>query len=91
LLLGSIPNRHRHQIWPSAYPTLDFYARDAQYKLAYSVGTGVAYRVAQNTSIDVGYQDLSAPDLEYMDFSTLTTKKGVDYHQVKVGLRYDLW
>jgi len=72
-------------------PTLDFYSRDAQYKVAYSVGAGVAYRVAQNTSIDVGYQYLSAPDLEYMDFSTFTTKKGVDYHQVKVGLRYDLW
>lgn len=72
-------------------PTRNFYSHDTQYKMAYSVGAGVAYRVAQNTSIDVGYQYLTSPDLEYVDFNTLTNKKGVDYHQVKVGLRYDLW
>ncbi|WP_269931423.1 outer membrane protein [Aminobacter sp. HY435] len=76
---------------PAAVPPLDFYAHDTQYKMAYSVGAGVAYQVAQNTSIDVGYQYLTSPDLEYVDVNTLTVKKGVDYHQVKVGLRYDLW
>ncbi|WP_406872831.1 outer membrane protein [Aminobacter sp. P9b] len=64
---------------------------DTQYKVAYSVGAGINYQVAQNTSVDVGYQYLTAPDLEYVDIDTLTVKKGVDYHQVKVGLRYDLW
>jgi opacity protein-like surface antigen len=65
--------------------------RETQYALAYSLGAGVAYKVAQNTSIDVGYQYLSAPSLEYFDIPSGEMRKGVDYHQVKVGLRYDLW
>lgn len=68
-----------------------FYADDTQYKMAYAVGAGINYKVSQNTSVDVGYQYLTAPDLEYIDVDTLTVKKGVDFHQVKVGLRYDLW
>lgn len=64
---------------------------DTQYKVAYSLAAGVSYRVSKNTSVDVGYHYLAAPGLEYVDTDTLTTKKGVDYHQVRVGLRYDLW
>ena len=65
--------------------------RETQYALAYSLGAGVAYQVAQNTSIDVGYQYLSAPSLEYFDIPSGNMKKGLDFHQVRVGLRYDLW
>lgn len=64
---------------------------DTQTRFAYSVNAGVAYRLAQNTSIDVGYQYFSSPGTEYIDADTLTIDEGIDYHQVKVGLRYDLW
>lgn len=69
----------------------EFHDRDTQYPLAYALNAGFAYQVAQNTKVDVGYQYLSAPDLEYVDVENLTIKKGVDYHQFKLGLRYDLW
>ncbi|ODT02833.1 MAG: hypothetical protein ABS58_17215 [Mesorhizobium sp. SCN 65-20] len=69
----------------------EFHFRDTQYPLAYALNAGFAYQVAQNTKVDVGYQYLSAPDLEYADVESQTIKKGVDYHQFKLGLRYDLW
>lgn len=68
-----------------------FSERDDQYKFAYSLNAGVAYQMTQNLLLDVGYQYLSAPDLDYVDVDTFETKSGVDYHQVKVGLRYELW
>lgn len=64
---------------------------DDQYEFAYSLNAGVAYQVSQNLLVDVGYQYLSAPDLQYVDVDSLEWKDGVDYHQVKVGLRYELW
>jgi opacity protein-like surface antigen len=64
---------------------------DDQYEFAYSLGAGVAYRMSQNWSVDLGYQYLATPGLEYVDVDTLDVEKGIDYHQVKVGLRYELW
>lgn len=72
-------------------PLVDYSADDTQYAFAYSLGAGVAYRMSQNWSVDLGYQYLSAPGLEYVDVDTLDVDEGVDYHQVKVGLRYELW
>lgn len=64
---------------------------DSQTRFAYSVNAGVAYKLTQNTSVDLGYQYFSSPGTEYIDPDTLAIDEGVDYHQVKVGLRYDLW
>lgn len=64
---------------------------DSQYRLAYALNAGVNYRVGDNLSIDLGYQYLASPKTDYLDFGTGTFEEGVDYHQVKVGLRYDLW
>ena len=64
---------------------------DRQYEFAYSLGAGLNYRLGQNASIDVGYEYLSAPGMQYLDTDTLTLDKGVNIHRVKVGLRYDLW
>ncbi len=64
---------------------------DNQTNFAYSANAGVAYRIRNNVSVDVGYQYLSAPNAKYLDYETMEVKEGVDYHQVKVGLRYDLW
>ncbi|TKT75352.1 outer membrane beta-barrel protein [Aquamicrobium sp. LC103] len=64
---------------------------DDQYRFAYALNAGVAYKVTENASIDLGYQYLSSPDLEYIDSDSLDVRKGVDFHQIRVGLRYDLW
>ncbi|WP_159586160.1 outer membrane protein [Chelativorans xinjiangense] len=64
---------------------------DRQYEFAYTLNAGVNYQVTKNMSLDVGYQYLNSPSLEYLDVSSNTIEEGVDYHQVKVGLRYDLW
>lgn len=70
---------------------IDISASDDQYEFAYSLNAGVAYQVSRNLLLDVGYQYLSSPGLEYVDPETFEVKDGVDYHQVKVGLRYELW
>jgi len=70
---------------------IDISASDDQYEFAYSLNAGVAYQVSKNLLLDVGYQYLSSPGLEYIDPETFEVKDGVDYHQVKVGLRYELW
>ena len=47
-----------------------------------------------NLQLDLGYQYLSAPDAEIAevrDFTSYPIHKGIDAHQIKVGLRYDLW
>ncbi|RWK45561.1 MAG: porin family protein, partial [Mesorhizobium sp.] len=65
-----------------------------QYSFAYSLNAGVAYQVSKNLLVDVGYQYLSSPDAEYATLADLDDspiRKGIDSHQVKVGLRYDLW
>ena len=61
--------------------------------LAYSLGAGFAYRVSQNTSVDFGYQYVTAPDAQYVTLrdGTIGIGEGIDYHQIKLGLRYDLW
>lgn len=64
---------------------------DRQYELAYSLGAGASYRLTKNASIDVGYQYLSSPNMAYLNTDTLAVDEGVDFHQVKVGLRYELW
>jgi outer membrane autotransporter protein len=71
--------------------TPDWHFRDTQYALAYALNAGVSYKVSQNASVDVGYQYLASPGLEYADVPAVEMKKGVDFHQVRVGLRYDLW
>lgn len=66
---------------------------EGQYNFAYSVGAGVNYQVTQNLSLDVGYEYFAVPNAEYVtyDSGAFTVHEGTDYHQVKVGLRYDLW
>ena len=64
------------------------------YNFAYTLNAGVAYEFAKNLSIDLGYQFLSSPDAQYAVVDSLTSypvQSGIDYHQFKVGLRYDLW
>ena len=64
---------------------------DKQYRFAYALNAGLSYRFTPNTSVDLGYRFLSSPSMEFIDPNTLNVRKGVDYHQIKLGLRYDLW
>lgn len=77
-------------------PTDDFVRSDnkTQYSFAYTLDAGLAYQVTKNVSVDLGYQYFSAPDAEYVTAASLTSypiRKGISNHQVKLGLRYDLW
>lgn len=74
----------------------DFSVRSSKtkYSLAYTLNAGLAYQVSKNVLIDLGYQYFSAPDAEYVTATSLNTfpvHKGISNHQIKLGLRYDLW
>jgi len=76
--------------------TDDFVLHDnkTQYSFAYTLNAGLAYQVSKNVSVDLGYQYFSAPDAEYQtiaDLDDFPIRKGISNHQVKLGLRYDLW
>lgn len=77
-------------------PTSQLIQQDDQtkYSLAYTLNAGLAYQVSKNVSVDLGYQYFSAPDAEYVTAESLTSfpvHKGISNHQLKLGLRYDLW
>lgn len=67
--------------------------QDRAYSLAYSLGAGLQYKVSKNVALDFGYQYFSAPEAKHAVLTDggYEIDKGIDYHQVKVGLRYDLW
>lgn len=65
---------------------------DNNFSFAYQLNAGASYQVSKNTSIDLGYQYFSAPDAEYVSTDDPKVKaEGMDFHQIKLGLRYDLW
>lgn len=63
------------------------------YSFLYSLSAGLAYQMTKNTSLDLGYQYVSAPQMQYLKLGAAGPEvaEGMDYHQVKLGLRYDLW
>ena len=65
-----------------------------RFDYAYTLGAGVSYNFNQNMAIDLGYQYFSAPNSEYFALTgpaTYALQKGISFHKIKVGLRYDLW
>lgn len=62
-----------------------------QVRFAYTLNAGMAYRMTDNLSLDAGYQFLSSPQMRYHDVAAGLDRHGVSHHQVRVGLRYDLW
>ena len=66
---------------------------EAKINMAYSLGAGLSYRVSKNVSLDLGYEYFSVPSAKYVSYEggSFDVKKGIDYHTVKLGLRYDLW
>lgn len=89
--LGILYTRNRFEADIAGLGVID--VGDDQSKFAYSLGAGVAYKVAQNWSVDLGYQYTASPDTEFVEVTPagFSVGEGVDFHQVKVGLRYDLW
>lgn len=66
--------------------------KNNEFSFAYTLNAGASYAISQNASIDVGYQYFSAPDARSVSTDDLKIESdGVDYHQIRVGLRYDLW
>jgi len=64
---------------------------DTSYDFAYALMAGASYKVSDNLSVDLGYQFLHTPDAKYLDVDRMAVREGTKHHQVKVGLRYDLW
>lgn len=68
--------------------------KKTRYTMAYTLNAGAAYQLSENLQVDLGYQYLSAPHAEYAavkDLAKPPVYKGLNYHQLKVGLRYSLW
>jgi len=91
-VLRSNPKVTAHYIDPSESLYYSYHSPD--YSFAYALDAGLSYRMSRNVSLDLGYQYLSAPDAKVVEADETTgyaIKKGLHYHQIRVGLRYDLW
>jgi opacity protein-like surface antigen len=64
---------------------------DSRYDFAYALMAGASYKMTDNVSLDLGYQFLHAPDAKHLDEDTFTLRDGRARHQIRLGLRYDLW
>ena len=87
---GLTYSRQRFDINAPSVP-LVVSASDSGYDFAYALMAGASYQVADNLSLDLGYQFLHTPDAQYLDVDTLALREGSKRHQIKLGLRYDLW
>jgi len=67
--------------------------RQSNYDFMYALSAGVSYQLTKNASIDIGYQYLDAPSIDYYAISndSIELREGMSTNQIKVGLRYDLW
>lgn len=94
MVLAKHDYRSRINFDDPALVDLDIRDRSRDYRFAYSLGAGVAYNVSPNLALDVGYQYLASPGAEYVEIrnpGAYRVRKGIDFHQIKVGLRYALW
>lgn len=80
---------HSRDDFATNIAALDF--EDSQTEFAYALDAGIGYRMTDRLTLDVGYRFLASPQMQYLDTGTLTLDRGLKQHQVKVGLRYDLW
>ncbi|MET0941773.1 MAG: outer membrane beta-barrel protein [Mesorhizobium sp.] len=89
--LGALYTRNTFDAFLPGIGTFD--EADNQYEFAYSLAAGFAYQVAKNWSVDLGYLFTSSPETEFVELTSagLSIDEGLDFHQVRVGLRYDLW
>jgi len=69
---------------------------DDGWRLTYALMAGVAYDVSQNFKIDVGYKFRSIDGGDMFGWDSPQTfgdgaSGSLDTHEIKVGLRYELW
>jgi opacity protein-like surface antigen len=88
--IGLTYSRHKGNINAPSVPVA-FTMDDSQYNFAYALMAGASYKVSDNASVDLGYQFLDTPNMETYDHNTLQVRKGSHQHQIRLGLRYDLW
>jgi opacity protein-like surface antigen len=72
----------------------DTHSDSTDYSFAYTLNAGLSYAMTNNLSVDLGYQYLSAPGAKTVQLDapdSYSTHKGIHYHQIRLGLRYDLW
>lgn len=77
-----------------AFGTFEIGAQERAYSMAYTLNAGVAYALGGNVSLDVGYQYFNSPDAEYVRLGgsdTFEKQEGLEFQQIRAGLRYDLW
>ena len=68
-------------------------ASEGRYDFSYSLAAGVSYQATKNVSLDLGYEYFSIPTARYLTYNAgvYSVNEGLDYHQVKLGVRYALW
>ncbi|RFC67993.1 MULTISPECIES: outer membrane protein [Mesorhizobium] len=64
---------------------------ESQTKFAFSLTAGFGYRITDKMTADIGYQFLASPNTQYLNTEKLAIEDGVKLHQIKVGLRFDLY
>ena len=65
-----------------------------QFSPAYSLSAGFAYQLTEQLKLDIGYKFTSAPNAKYSTFNPTTgfgEGEGIDFHEIRAGLRYELW
>lgn len=87
---GVTYSRHEIDVDAPSFGVAGSFA-DRQYNFAYALMAGASYKISDNASVDLGYQFLHTPNMEYLNTDTGTIDEGVKQHLFKVGLRYDLW
>ena len=66
------------------------------WRFTYALMAGFAYDLSQNFKLDVGYKYRSIDGGDMFDWDSPQTlgdgeHGNIDTHEVKVGLRYELW
>lgn len=89
--LGVVHSRYNMSPDTNIWDPDPFPVSNSSYNFAYALMAGAAYKITDNVSVDLGYQFLHAPDAKRIDLHTTEVRKGTKHHQIKLGLRYDLW
>lgn len=86
---------------PQAYISTVTHPGEQSWRFTYAFMAGVAYDVTDVLKLDVGYRyrHIDGGDMFHFDPASVTagatgiqgTESGFDQHEVKVGIRYEIW
>ncbi len=60
-------------------------------QLSLSAMLGVDYRISDRWVVDMGYKYTTHYDVSFSSDETAPNASGIDIHELKVGLRYEIW